>query len=124
MLNGIPGGENITSPKDLGEMLMQFEDVPATDALDEMQNFVDPTMVADLGDILPEPDDPETGITTEDLVGVASGGAVGELLTVATEANDELATTAQGLAILSLLSQIKADLLAAGHSSWPHGLHG
>lgn len=118
MLNGIPGGENITSPKDLGEMLMQFEDVPATDALDEMQNFVDPTMVADLGDILPEPDDPETGITTEDLVGVASGGAVGELLTVATEANDELATTAQGLAILSLLSQIKADLLAAGIGDW------
>lgn len=118
LLNGLPGGDSIQTPGDLGDMLSEFEDVPDTAALDEMESFVDASMVADLEDALPEADDPSVGITTADLIGVVSGGPIGELMETAKLANDQLATSTQGLAILSLLSQLQADFIAAGSGDW------
>jgi len=118
LLNGIPGGDSIQTPGDLGAMLSEFADVPATDALDELKNFVEQTLVAELAAILPEVDDLDAGMTTPDLIGVVSGGAIGDLLTLAADANNKLATSAQGLAILSLLSQLTADLTLAGSGDW------
>ena len=118
LLNSIPGGENIADPQQLGEMLAQLEDVPATDALDAAPNFVETADLTDLASVLPEADSPDGTITTADLIGVVSGGPIATILSAAKTANDKLVSTTQGQTILTLLTQLQSDLATAGAGNW------
>jgi hypothetical protein len=114
LLNSIPGGENITDPQQLGEMLAQLSDVPATDAIDAAPNFVEIEDLTDLADVLPEADSPDGNITTADLIGIVGGGPIAVILNAAKTANDKLASTTQAQTILTLLTNLQSDLAAAG----------
>ena len=118
LLNSIPGGENITDPQQLGEMLAQLEDVPATDALDAAPNFVEIADLTDLATVLPEADSPDGNITTADLIGIVGGGPIAVILNAAKTANDKLASTSQAQTILTLLTNLQSDLAAAGAGDW------
>jgi hypothetical protein len=118
LLNSIPGGENITDPQQLGELLAQLEDVPATDALDAAPNFVEIEDLTDLADLLPEADSPDGNITTADLIGIVGGGPIAVILNAAKTANDKLASTTQAQTILTLLTNLQSDLAAAGAGDW------
>ena len=118
LLNSIPGGENIADPQQLGEMLAQLEDVPATDALDAAPNFVEIEDLTDLADLLPEADSPDGNITTADLIGIVGGGPIAVILNAAKTANDKLASTTQAQTISTLLTQLQSDLAAAGAGNW------
>ena len=110
LLAGIPGADVISDPKKLGEMLQKFTDVPSSTNLDAKPNFVQPASLETLKSFLPPFDDTEIGITTQDLIGVVSGGPIGSILTAAKEANNKIAESSQGQTILSLLSSLSADL--------------
>ena len=118
LLNSIPGGENIADPQQLGELLAQLEDVPATDALDAAPNFVEIEDLTDLADLLPEADSPDGNITTADLIGIVGGGPIAVILNAAKTANDKLASTTQAQTISTLLTQLQSDLAAAGAGNW------
>ena len=118
LLNSIPGGENITDPQQLGELLAQLSDVPATDALDAAPNFVEIADLTDLADLLPEADSPDGNITTADLIGIVGGGPIAVILNAAKTANDKLASTTQAQTILTLLTNLQSDLAAAGAGDW------
>jgi hypothetical protein len=118
LLNSIPGGENIADPQQLGELLAQLEDVPATDALDAAPNFVEIEDLTDLADVLPEADSPDGNITTADLIGIVGGGPIAVILNAAKTANDKLASTTQAQTISTLLTALQSDLAAAGAGDW------
>ena len=119
LLAGIPGADAISDPKKLGEMLQKFTDVPASSNLDSKPNFVQPASLETLKSFLPPFDDTEVGITTQDLIGVVSGGPLGSILAAAKDANNKIAQSTQGQTILSLLSSLSSDLDYAITNSGP-----
>jgi hypothetical protein len=118
VLNGIPGSDAIQDPGVLGKVLQQLRDVPNSAALDALPNFVQPSDLANLESFFPSIDDADTGITTQDLIGVVAGGKFGTILAAAKKANDEIANSPQAQTIATLLSQLAADLSIAGAGDW------
>lgn len=113
LVSGVPGGENLQSFTDLGDLLQGLEDVPASDKLDALANFINPDDFDDLLSEFPDMDDVEAGLQTSDMIGVVSGGAVGDLLKEANSAIKKLEGTAEYNSVAVLVAALQADLLAA-----------
>ena len=113
LVSGVPGGENLQSFSDLGDLLQGLQDVPASDKLDALANFINPDDFDDLLNEFPDMDDVEAGLQTSDMIGIVSGGAVGDLLKEASSAIKKLEGTAEYNSVAVLVAALKADLLAA-----------
>ena len=113
LVSGLPGGENLQSYTDLGELLQGLKDVPVSDKIDQLANFVNPDDLSDLYDVFPTIDDEEAGLQTSDMIGIVSGGPVGQLLQEAQGAIKKLEGTAEYNSVAVLVAALQNDLLNA-----------
>jgi hypothetical protein len=119
-LSGLPGSEQVTDIKTVGELMQQLEDASASE-LESSNNFFSFGDVEELKDYIPQFENDDDGPTTADLIGIVSGGPIGESLSEASVAIGKVSGTAQVAEITRLLQELTLRLTESPPDNYVSG---